>query len=87
MGELVQIEEREPEEVFPDILKFKHVRVRNPAFDVTPHSYIDIICTEVGAIPPEMSYLIIKEKLGWEMEETASISSISGDQNQSCHCQ
>jgi ribose 1,5-bisphosphate isomerase len=77
MGELVQIEERDPEEVLPDISKYKHIRVRNPAFDVTPHSYIDIICTEVGAIPPEMSYLIIKEKLGWEMDEAALGSSLS----------
>jgi ribose 1,5-bisphosphate isomerase len=69
LGEMVTIEERGAEEVLPDISKYKHVRVRNPAFDVTPHSYIDIICTEVGAIPPEMSYLIIKERLGWEMEE------------------
>jgi ribose 1,5-bisphosphate isomerase len=69
MGELVTIEEREPEEVYPNISKFRHVRVRNPAFDVTPHSYIDVICTEVGAIPPEMSYLIIKERLGWEIDE------------------
>jgi len=72
MGELVQIEERSPEEVLPGIAEYKHIRVRNPAFDVTPHNYIDIICTEVGTIPPEMSYLIIKEKLGWEMDEAAS---------------
>jgi ribose 1,5-bisphosphate isomerase len=77
MGELVQIEERNPEEVLPGISKYKHIRVRNPAFDVTPHNYIDIICTEVGTIPPEMSYLIIKEKLGWEMDEAASASSTS----------
>ena len=77
MGELVQIEERSPEEVLPGIAKYKHIRVRNPAFDVTPHNYIDIICTEVGTIPPEMSYLIIKEKLGWEMDEAASASSAS----------
>jgi len=77
MGELVQIEERNPEEVLPGISKYKHIRVRNPAFDVTPHNYIDIICTEVGTIPPEMSYLIIKEKLGWEMDEAASASSAS----------
>jgi ribose 1,5-bisphosphate isomerase len=77
MGELVQIEERDPEEVLADISKYKHVRVRNPAFDVTPHSYIDIICTEVGAISPEMSYLIIKEKLGWGMDGAASASSPS----------
>lgn len=70
MGELVTIEERDPEEVYPDAPKFRHVRIRNPAFDVTPHNYIDVICTEVGAIPPEMSYMVIKEKLGWEMDET-----------------
>jgi len=69
LGEMVTIEEREAEEVLPDISRYRHVRVRNPAFDVTPHSYIDVICTEVGAIPPEMSYLIIKERLGWELEE------------------
>jgi len=69
LGEPVTIEEREPEEVLPGISGYKHVRVRNPAFDVTPHHYIDLICTEAGAIPPEMSYLIIKERLGWELEE------------------
>jgi len=69
LGELVTIEERGPDEVLADISKYKHVRVRNPAFDVTPHQYIDLICTEAGAIPPEMSYMIIKEQLGWELEE------------------
>jgi ribose 1,5-bisphosphate isomerase len=68
LGELVTIEEREAGEVLPDIDKYRHVRVRNPAFDVTPHRYIDLICTEAGAIPPEMSYLIIRERLGWEIE-------------------
>jgi ribose 1,5-bisphosphate isomerase len=69
LGELVTIEEREAEEVLADYARYSHVRVRNPAFDVTPHQYIDLICTEAGAISPEMSYLIIKERLGWEMEE------------------
>jgi len=69
LGELVTIEERGPEEVLPDISRYKYVRVRNPAFDVTPHQYIDLICTEAGAIPPEMSYLIIRERLGWVPEE------------------
>lgn len=68
MGELVPIEMRAAEEVYPRIAELQHVRVRNPAFDVTPHRYIDVICTEIGAIPPEMSYLVIKEMLGWEME-------------------
>jgi len=69
LGELVTIEEREPEEILSDISKYRHVRVRNPAFDVTPHQYIDLICTEAGAISPEMSYLIIRERLGWEMAD------------------
>ena len=68
LGELVTIEERDAAEVLADHNRYSHVRVRNPAFDVTPHQYIDLICTEVGAIPPEMSYLIIRERLGWEME-------------------
>ncbi|MDD1752095.1 MAG: ribose 1,5-bisphosphate isomerase [Methanotrichaceae archaeon] len=72
LGELVPIEERSSEEVLPDNSKYKHVKVYNPAFDVTPHQYIDLICTEVGAIPPVMSYMIIKEKLGWELDELAS---------------
>ncbi len=69
LGELVPIEERSPGEILPDFLKYKHVRIRNPAFDVTPHQYIDLICTEVGAISPEMSYMIIKERLGWDIDE------------------
>ena len=43
--------------------------VRNPAFDVTPAEYIDMIVTEQGAIPPQMAYVIIKEYLGWEIGE------------------
>jgi ribose 1,5-bisphosphate isomerase len=69
LGELVTIEEREGKEVLPDISRYKHVKVRNPAFDVTPHQYIDLICTEAGAIPPEMSYIIIRERLGWDMKD------------------
>lgn len=69
LGELVTIEERDPQEVLSTLSQYRHVKVRNPAFDVTPHQYIDLICTEAGAIPPEMSYLIIRERLGWKIEE------------------
>jgi ribose 1,5-bisphosphate isomerase len=69
LGEPVPIEERSPEEVLPGISRYKNVRVRNPAFDITPRQYIDVICTEVGLIPPEMSYMIIKEMQGWETDE------------------
>ncbi|HEY9205269.1 MAG TPA: ribose 1,5-bisphosphate isomerase [Candidatus Methanoperedens sp.] len=74
LGELVEIEERDSSEVIDrEILdKFPNVSVKNPAFDVTPREYVDLICTEVGAIPPEMAYIIIKDFLGWGIEEMNS---------------
>jgi ribose 1,5-bisphosphate isomerase len=71
VGELIQIEERSPDEVLPAALAktLPHVRVRNPAFDVTPAEYIDLIVTEAGAIPPQMAYVIIREYLGWDIGE------------------
>jgi len=73
LGEMVEIEERDPSEVLsPDMQKkWPNLKVANPAFDITPHRYIDMICTELGAIPPEMAYWIITEKLGWEIEDSA----------------
>ncbi|MCS7143879.1 MAG: ribose 1,5-bisphosphate isomerase [Archaeoglobaceae archaeon] len=65
LGDLVLIEERSADEVAPKDLLNLGVRVRNPAFDVTPRSYIDVIITEIGAIPPEMAYIVIKERLGY----------------------
>jgi len=44
----------------------------NPAFDVTPREYIDLICTEVGAIPPEMAYVIIRDYLGYSLDDIHS---------------
>ena len=74
LGELVKIEERASDEVISreKLDEFSNVRIRNPAFDVTPREYIDLICTEVGAFPPEMAYIIIKDFLGWEIEEMNS---------------
>ncbi|MBO8181709.1 MAG: ribose 1,5-bisphosphate isomerase [Archaeoglobus sp.] len=66
-GETVVIEERSPEEVAPKELLSLGVEVRNPAFDITPRRYIDLIVTEIGAIPPEMAYLVIKERFGFEL--------------------
>ncbi|MEM4472578.1 MAG: ribose 1,5-bisphosphate isomerase [Archaeoglobaceae archaeon] len=65
-GELVVIEERSAEEVLPKELLDLGIKARNPAFDVTPRDYIDVIITEIGAIPPEMAYLVIKERLGYD---------------------
>ncbi len=75
-GEMVEIEERDPGEVLSPELqkKWPKLKVSNPAFDVTPHKYIDMIITEIGAISPEMAFWIIKDKLGWELEETAEQS-------------
>lgn len=71
VGELIQIEERTGEEVLPDAIAktLKNVRVRNPAFDLTPAEFIDLIITEQGAIPPQMAYIIIREYLGWKIGE------------------
>ncbi len=67
-GELVVIEERDAREVAPEEIISLGVKVRNPAFDVTPRDYIDLIVTEIGAIPPEMAYVVIRERLGYGLE-------------------
>ncbi|MDD1686118.1 ribose 1,5-bisphosphate isomerase [Methanoregula sp.] len=71
VGELIRIEERPSSEVLADEIArtLPHVTVRNPAFDVTPAEYIDLIVTEQGAIPPQMAYVIIREYLGWDIGE------------------
>ncbi|MCX6693526.1 MAG: ribose 1,5-bisphosphate isomerase [Methanomicrobiales archaeon] len=68
-GEQIAIEERDGEEVLAGEISrtLPHVTVRNPSFDVTPAEYIDLIVTEVGAIPPQMAYLVIRDHLGWEI--------------------
>ncbi|WP_292730602.1 ribose 1,5-bisphosphate isomerase [Methanoculleus sp.] len=71
LGELIEIEERDPAEVLPraEAEKLPFVRVRNPAFDVTPAEYIDLIVTEQGAIPPGLAFTVIRDYLGWKVEE------------------
>jgi methylthioribose-1-phosphate isomerase len=54
-GDAIPIEERRPEEVvtlggIP--VAPAEIKVRNPAFDVTPHHLVTAIITEVGVIPP-----------------------------------
>lgn len=69
LGELIEIEERDSAEVLDQAVAaaLPHVRVRNPAFDVTPPAYIDMIITEQGAIPPALAPFIIREHLGWDI--------------------
>jgi methylthioribose-1-phosphate isomerase len=55
-GDLIPIEERNPEEVTEIFGKCRiapeGVKVRNPAFDVTPAKYVTAIITEKGAFKP-----------------------------------
>lgn len=64
-GELVEIEERDPAEV-ADPKEFKGVKIRNPAFDVVPPEYIDLIITERGIIPPQAVFALLE---GLKLEE------------------
>lgn len=70
-GELITLEERPGTELLPEEVarQLPNVTVKNPVFDVTPPEYIDLIVTEQGAIPPQMAYSIIRDYLGWGMEE------------------
>ena len=62
-GELVEIEQRSPLEVVPGawLKANSRVKVKNPAFDVTPPEYIDLIITEKGIFPPQGIVLLMKE--------------------------
>ncbi len=69
-GELIPIEERGPEEVTHIFGKCRiapdGVRVRNIAFDVTPHKYITAIITEKGAFRPKDLKKIMKDNTDLE---------------------
>ena len=71
LGEKIAIEERDTGEVLPRGIaeNLPFVRVRNPAFDVTPAEYVDLIVTEMGAFPPELAYMVIRDYLGWKIED------------------
>jgi ribose 1,5-bisphosphate isomerase len=71
LGELVEIEERSPEEIVPkeEMKKMNGVKILNPAFDVTPPELIDMIITEKGLIPPQAAILILMEEYGWTIGE------------------
>jgi methylthioribose-1-phosphate isomerase len=54
-GDLIPVEERGPEEIYrfgKREIGPKGVRVLNPAFDITPASYVSAIITEKGVIRP-----------------------------------
>jgi ribose 1,5-bisphosphate isomerase len=68
-GELVEIEERPATEVIPDREEYAGIQIRNPAFDITPSEYVDVIVTEMGLIPPQAAILILTEQYGWKIAE------------------
>ncbi|MEM3794085.1 MAG: hypothetical protein QXS76_04170 [Candidatus Bathyarchaeia archaeon] len=51
------------------------MEVRNPAFDVTPPDYIDLIITERGIIPPQAALTVIQQELGPIIYERLSMYS------------
>ena len=65
VGELVEIEERDATEVV-NPKEFPGIKIRNPAFDVTPPEYIDLIITEKGIIPPQAAFTLLE---GFRLEE------------------
>ncbi len=69
-GVPVLIEERPPDEVVPAewLKRNPGVKIRNPAFDVTPPEYIDAIITEVGVIPPKAAAIVLRELFGYSYE-------------------
>jgi ribose 1,5-bisphosphate isomerase len=71
VGRLVEIEERDPNELI-NLKKYPGLKVRNPAFDVTPPEYVDLIVTERGIIPPYAAYAIIQEIFEWKPGERTS---------------
>jgi len=63
LGDLVEIEERSPQEVVSRQWMEENpgVKVKNPSFDVTPAEYIDLIITEQGVYPPQGIVFLMKE--------------------------
>jgi ribose 1,5-bisphosphate isomerase len=66
LGQLVKIEERDTSEIISkrEQRSMPKVVIRNPAFDVTPPEYIDLIITEKGIVPPQAAFMIIQEEFG-----------------------
>jgi ribose 1,5-bisphosphate isomerase len=67
IGELIEIEERDIEEIIDreELERIGNPKVLNPAFDITPPHYIDLIITEKGIIPPQAAFTILQEEFGW----------------------
>jgi ribose 1,5-bisphosphate isomerase len=88
LGQLVKIEERDFSEVISlrMLKKMLNTTVRNPAFDVTPPEYVDLIVTERGIIPPQAAIMVIQEEFGSivaeELMEYQTCRLVDEDQSQ-----
>lgn len=60
-----KIEERDPSEVWDK--PPKGLKIRNPAFEVTPARYINGFITEVGVVPSSSLFSVASKKLGIEI--------------------
>jgi methylthioribose-1-phosphate isomerase len=66
-GDRIPIEERQPDEVThvgDRPIAPSGITVLNPAFDVTPHTYVEAIITEVGVLRPPLDQSIAKALRG-----------------------
>jgi ribose 1,5-bisphosphate isomerase len=72
LGELIEIEERDPANVLEDaeMRKLENLTIRNPAFDVTSPEDIDLIITERGVIPPQAAIMVVRETKGLQLKES-----------------
>jgi ribose 1,5-bisphosphate isomerase len=62
-GECEKIEQRNPAEVWAEAPKV--LKVRNPAFDVTPNRYIHGLICEEGIIAPQSIVQIMRQNYPW----------------------
>jgi ribose 1,5-bisphosphate isomerase len=79
LGELVWIEERNPNEVIStkELSQIPLCEIRNPSFDVTPPEYIDALITEEGIISPQTVFYLMQKIFGeFNIDELASYQTI-----------
>ncbi len=62
VGRLITLEEGNPDQVIPKKEVPPNVTIRNPLFDVTGPDNIDALITELGIIPPQGAYMLLKPK-------------------------
>ncbi len=65
-GELEGIEQRSPSEVWKEAPE--KLKVRNPAFDVTPNRYIHGLICEEGIVAPQAVVELIRRRYPWIIE-------------------